>query len=443
MGDGLGDMVESSIENHYKNIFEKTYQLLLKYPLCDHCLGRIFAKYGLELGNDERGRAIKTILQMIITKSYDENIDKEILEKLAINAGEPFTRLYKKIYGEEVKPRKCYICGNKLSRKYFEKLAEKVSIELDRYNVYKFLIGVTLSPETTIREIDVYREIGLESSESIKNEIKREVGKIVRDKYGFIPDFENPDATAIIDYETDTVSIVVNPILLEGRYWKRGRNISHVPWINRRGARVYPYSLQDYFNEELREIYEAEHIVIHASGREDVDARMLGDGRPLVIEVKKPRFRYVDLDIINTLLDNDLIKAEVYGYSSRSKIEYLKGEGSKKRKAYKLLVYSEKELNENDLYGLEEYFYNREIRQYTPKRILRRKKEHLRIRRVYEIKNIYLTPYVFETIIYCDGGLYVKELIHGDNGRTTPSYSEYLGVNLYPLEIDVFGVETI
>ena len=433
----------NTIDQLSNEIIKYALEVLRKYPLCNHCLGRLFAKYGLDLRNDERGFAIKLLLQMVLHKMIAEkNITKKELRLLAEHAGDPITRLYEKIYGEEIDAKPCSICNNKLSRTYFEELASRIARVLDENNISRFLIGVSIPNELALKEIEVYSAIKLETSESIKNEIKREVGKLLRDKYGFIPDFDSPEATVIIDYETNELELIINPILLEGRYWKRGRNISHTPWITREGARLYPYSLYDFFNESLKEVYEAEEIVIHASGREDVDARMLGTGRPLVIEVKKPGFRQVDLDIVNELLYSDLIEARVEGYSSRSRIEYLKGEGSKKSKIYKLLVYSVKPVTQDKLVFLEEYFRDKVIKQRTPTRILGRKKDRVRIRRVYEIKNMYIDEHLFETIIYCDGGLYVKELIHGDKGRTTPSYAEVLNSELYPLEIDVFGVET-
>ncbi|ADI31175.1 tRNA pseudouridine(54/55) synthase Pus10 [Staphylothermus hellenicus] len=436
-------MEESSTENQSAKIIKTAKALLARYPLCHHCLGRQFAKYGLQLKNSERGYAIKTILQMILHKELqDKIIDKETLRKYAVNAGDPITRLYEKIYEEKVEPAKCYICGNKLGEEYFEDLARKVAELLEQYNAYTFIVGVSLSQETMLREIEVSSFSGLETSESIKNEIKREVGKIVRDKYGYIPDFDRPDVMVIIDYETDMVRAVVNPILFEGRYWKRGRNISHTIWLSKTGIKEYPYSLEEFFNDRLREIFESERIVLHASGREDVDARMLGTGRPMVIEVKNPRFRYVDMDLINELLRSTLIEAEITGYSSRAKIEYLKGEGSKKRKAYKILVYTAEPITSDKLRMLEEEYRNRVIHQRTPKRILRRKKDTLRIRRVYEVKTKLLHNKLFEAIVYCDGGLYVKELVHGDDGRTTPSFSDVLGVQAYPLELDVFVVET-
>lgn len=425
------------------DIVELAMKILEKYPLCDHCLGRQFARLGLGLGNDERGKAIKTVLAMRLHHELrKKGVDKNVLKKLALYGGGPVTRLYSKTYGEEIEPYQCYVCGGKLSRRYFEEIAEKIVSLLNKYNAYTFLVGVSLPQEVMLRELEIASIHGLETSESIKNEIKREIGKIVRDKYGFTPDFTYPDIVVIIDYETSELRPVVNPILLEGRYWKRGRNISHTIWISSRGVKEYPYSLEEFFNDNLKDLFDAERVVLHASGREDVDARMLGTGRPMVIEIKNPRFRYVDLSLVNYVLKTPLIEAEITGYSSRSRIEYLKGEGSKKVKAYKVLAYCEKRVSDEELRGLEEFFKDKTIKQRTPTRILRRKKDYLRIRKVYEVKTLKISNHVFEAVIYCDGGLYVKELVHGDNGRTSPSFAEFLGACTYPLELDVFAVVT-
>jgi len=46
-----------------------------------------------------------------------------------------------------------------------------------------------------------------------------------------------------------------------------------------------------------------------------------------------------------------------------------------------------------------------------------------------------------DIVIRCEGGLYVKELISGDDRRTTPSLSALLGVNAKVEELDVLEVE--
>ncbi|RLG91159.1 MAG: tRNA pseudouridine(54/55) synthase Pus10, partial [Thermoprotei archaeon] len=108
-------MERSKEQNASNNIINKARKILTKYPLCDHCLGRLFAKLGLDLGNDERGRAIKTLLQMILHQELrEEKINKEELRKYALNAGDPITRLYQKIFEEKITNLTCYICNNKL-----------------------------------------------------------------------------------------------------------------------------------------------------------------------------------------------------------------------------------------------------------------------------------------------------------------------------------------
>ena len=45
-------------------IEEKAMDLLRNHALCDHCLGRMFARYGRGLKNEERGKSIKAVLTM-------------------------------------------------------------------------------------------------------------------------------------------------------------------------------------------------------------------------------------------------------------------------------------------------------------------------------------------------------------------------------------------
>ena len=46
----------------------------------------------------------------------------------------------------------------------------------------------------------------------------------------------------------------------------------------------------------------------------------------------------------------------------------------------------------------------------------------------------------FEITVRCEAGLYVKELISGDNGRTVPSISSLLGQACVCKELDVMEI---
>jgi len=59
---------------------------------------------------------------------------------------------------------------------------------------------------------------------------------------------------------------------------------------------------------------------------------------------------------------------------------------------------------------------------------------------IYELKVHKVCERVLELLIKCQGGLYVKEFITSDEGRTEPSIAGTLGVNAYPVELDVLDV---
>ncbi|HIH65546.1 MAG TPA: tRNA pseudouridine(54/55) synthase Pus10, partial [Methanothermobacter thermautotrophicus] len=79
------------------------------------------------------------------------------------------------------------------------------------------------------------------------------------------------------------------------------------------------------------------------------------------------------------------------------------------------------------------------IKQRTPVRVSHRRADRVRERRVLEISWNWLDG-CLELIIKGEGGLYIKELISGDSGRTEPSVSSVLGVPARCVALDVLEV---
>lgn len=448
-GGGLRGDGEALVKLH--EMIEKAERVLREYSLCSSCLGRLFSKYGVGLTNWDRGIALKTMLAIKLYFDYNEKrLGAEDLRKIAVNAGESVLSMYRKLSGEvEVTPARCYVCSGQLTHEILNRIASDVCEELSAYSARTFLIGVMLSKDIVDRELEVVLKYGLSTAESVKREIKREVGKLVKKICQLEPSFERADVVAIIHLDRDfnySIEIRPAPIYIKGLYWKLGRRVSHVPWYTREGLKKYPLSVQEAAEAVLLEVFNAKKVVIHAAGREDVDARMLGTGRPLVIEVKEPRIRNAEIPSLNALmmerLRNSPVRIELAIYASKRDVRLIKELSKRKRKVYRIVVYSPQEpINPEELRYLEEYFKNRIVKQLTPIRVLRRKKERGRIRRVYDVKTIWLTPRIFEALVYCDGGLYVKELVHCDQGRTTPCFAGVLGRQVYPVELDVLNVE--
>ncbi len=429
-------------------VLDKAYKILSTYTLCDNCLGRLFAGLGRGLSNEERGRSIKVLLAMEIHRLLQENLVevKDIPPKL-LSSIQP---LADKILESLGAPRPvleedtCYICGNKI-KDFINEFAEEAATRLTELEASSFLIGVRIPQEMLEKENEISQRFALKYTESIKNEIKREIGKQVQSLTGLKPDFEEPDVVLLVDLGTMSIYPTINPIFLKGRYKKLARNISQSIWVTPKGKK-YPLSVEEALNSITEELG-ASRVVLHAAGREDVDARMLCKGRPFVIEVKRPTRRKIeslkDLEAkINTRYKY-LVEVHLEDYASRGLVHRYKDEVARTKKKYKALIYSEEPLVPEELKLLENYFSKNNgviVSQRTPTRVLHRRPDIVRKRRVYGVRIKSITSNVIEALIHADGGLYIKELINGDNGRTKPSFSEMLGKPLTCLKLDVIEV---
>ena len=89
---------------------------------------------------------------------------------------------------------------------------------------------------------------------------------------------------------------------------------------------------------------------------------------------------------------------------------------------------------------LEELTKLNEIQQQTPLRVLRRRADMVRVKHVLDLSYETIDDKTFSMIIKTEGGLYIKELISGDEGRSNPNVSEILGVNAICEQLDVLEV---
>ena len=81
------------------------------------------------------------------------------------------------------------------------------------------------------------------------------------------------------------------------------------------------------------------------------------------------------------------------------------------------------------------------IEQDTPQRVSHRRAAKTRIREVYDISGDLDSETTATVDVHGEGGLYVKELISSDEGRTEPSLAGELGVGAEVTALDVLEVE--
>lgn len=176
-------------------------------------------------------------------------------------------------------------------------------------------------------------------------------------------DYQNPDIVVKVNfrYKDPNVYIQINPLYLEGRYRKLVRGIPQTKWpckhcrgkgcpkCNFKG-KMYEESVEEIIAGPLIEATKARESKFHGAGREDIDVRMLGKGRPFVIELKEPRRRKLDLDkIVDEINKSAEGKVEVLflKYTNRSRIVELKS--IKSYKVYRAIAEIEGKIKEEDL----------------------------------------------------------------------------------------------
>lgn len=191
-------------------------------------------------------------------------------------------------------------------------------------------------------------------------------------------------------------------------------------------------------------MFEALEYKFHGAGREDVDAKVVGTGRPFVLELKHPRKRFVDLKELEMRI-NEAGKGKVevsnLSYSSRRELRVLKSLSPIASKTYEAVVEFDGEVREEDLRRVEEKFRDLIIEQRTPTRVLKRRADKIRRKKLYYVKAEKLGSNKVRFVMKTQGGLYVKELINGDGGRTQPNIADFLGITPTKIDLTVLEVE--
>jgi len=438
-------------------ILEKALKMLEKHPLCDHCLGRQFALLGRNIENDERGEAIKLVLTL---KAHELALSKNregvrVLKILATNgfyktAEEVLQKMKKRIPRKNF-PETCFLCEDKF--KILNELAKKALKKLEEYEYGSFLVGTELSVTVEEHEDEFKAEFDVSHGENMRNEFGRVLGKKIAECSGKTVEYMKPETVVLVNPLTEDIKLQINPLYVAGRYKKLVRGIPQSKWFcsSCRGkgcekcnwtGKMYMESVEEIIEKPILDATGGLKASFHASGREDIDARMLGKGRPFVIEIAKPKKRFLDLkkleDIVNACAKG---KVEVSNlqFADKAAVRRLK-KGESTQKEYRAIIEFENKIATKDLRLLEEKLTSVMVKQKTPLRVLHRRANLTREKYIYEVKVKKLSPKKVEMRVRCQGGLYVKELVTGDDGRTTPSVSEILKNKAKPIKLDVLNV---
>jgi tRNA pseudouridine synthase 10 len=438
-------------------ILQLALKMLEKYPLCDHCLGRQFAMLGHGVENDERGKAIKLVLafEAHALEASTKRKGARVLKALATNGFSDTARQILQEIGKPVAVKdhraECFLCSDTFNAK--EALVREAILLLEDFEYSSYLVGTELPTKVAEREDEFRAEFEVSHGENMRNEFGRTIGKEIAQSTGKAVDFKRPEVVVLVDPFRRQVSLRVNPLFISGRYRKLTRGIPQSKWFcsNCRGkgcekcnwtGKMYQESVQEIIEEPFLKASEGLKSSFHASGREDIDARMLGSGRPFVIEITRPRKRFLDLERLEeevNLRGKSKVEVSNLKLADKDVVRRLK-RGESTQKEYRVLMEFQHSIKAKDLDSLKEKLTNTMIKQETPLRVLHRRADMTREKYIYEVTVKKMSPKKAEMKIRCQGGLYVKELVTGDEGRTIPSVSEILNNKAKPLKLDVLNV---
>ncbi len=449
-------------------IFDKVIEIYRDKYICFHCLGRMFSLLGTDTTNLDRGNSLLLAITMENHRAYlsqKDNYDNasKILKLLAEKAKyTPAQSVLEKEGIEYDKPdfaEKCYLCNDIFNDT--DVYAKRAEDYLKNVEFTNFLIGTALDAQIINKE-DVFKAThNLLEAESFKNHFNREVGKELSLILNKPAEFRMPDITIIysIKFRSFDLTLLLRSIFIYGRYNKFVRGIPQTHWDCRlcRGkgcesckftGKQYPTSVEELMSPKFVIEAKAEGSKFHGAGREDIDVKMLGTGRPFVLELINPKVRTLDLKKIQNKVNKSnkrKIKINDLQYSSKERVKNLKLSAENTKKVYNAIVISKEAISKSKfdvlLKKLMIVYEKQNLQQRTPIRVSHRRADKIREKKIFRVEGKLIKPNVSEFIVEAQGGTYIKELISGDNGRTTPSFSDIFGFSLECKKLDVIQIK--
>ena len=404
-------------------MIEKTLKILEKGRFCDHCLGRFYAGLLSGYTNDERGKVVRTVVAFLIdSKSVDySKIDSSNFFGFKFKVNKDFI---------PSKPEKCFLCNDLFEN--LDEYARKAAKKLKGLEFNNFLVGSLIPSEILEKEEKLWEITGIEFVESIKSEVNRELGKKLWSLIRKPVNFKNPDIVVLADLKKKDIELKINSLFILGYYKKLKRGFPQSKWGT---PGMYKTSIQEMVARPLMKVTKGKDNSFHGYGREDVDARCL-DWRPFVIEIIEPKIRNFNFKKIEKRIDKK-IKVRLLKIADRFTVRRIKTEIGDK--TYRVIIKFKKPVERKDLKKLKNLIGV--IQQRTPERVAHRRADLIRKRVVKELKYKQINKKTIELTVKTTAGLYVKELVTGDKGRTKPSVSELLNVETTPKDLDVIKIE--
>jgi len=364
-------------------VIKNTEEILQEHPLCDHCIGRMFAGKLKVLSHKRLGLKIRHELKQKQSKS-------------------------------------CYICKGLMSD--LDVHLKKMLDLSKEYEFSTFLIGAILQSSIHDRDDLLRSRFKLRGITSIKSDVTREMGKWFSRKTRTKVDYQKPDVVFTINFKKDQCEIKPKAVLLQARYTKniRGLPQKQKPCVRCDGKGCFVcdfHGIKEFNSVEgkiakfLIEKFGAQQAKITWIGSEDDSSLVMGNGRPFFSKLVNPHERNVALS-----KNIDLKGVSIHNLHNISKIP---SDPVRFRTEVSVEVETEKKIEPGKL---------KELKKLKDQSItLFEKSGYKSEKRIYSIKFERKSDNLFKILMESEGGIPIKRFVTGHEVR--PSLSSILATN--------------
>lgn len=321
----------------------------------------------------------------------------------------------------------CYLCNDQLAN-----LPEKILQASELLEGRQSFCLSTQLPDDWVKREEELLDWHLEGAQTIKQMINQAiVAGLTQNGRKY---FTEAPYRLQIDFFHGIVQVVNEPVFFFGRYQKHQANLSQTRWIcstcrgkgcgDCKSKGKFYDSVEEAIGEPFQKAMKAENYILHASGREDVDATNTA-GRPFVLEIVNPEEAQHDLTALaGEIAAGGRVSVSDLKRVRRNWVQLVSD--SHFDKEYEVEVEFSQPADERKLRELERRTPIR-LQQQTPTRVAHRRADLVRPRQVLEFRVLGFDGNHARLSILAEAGTYIKEFVSGDAGRTKPSVSEWMG----------------
>lgn len=381
-----------------------------KKPLCNNCLLRLFS-----------------------------STSDKTLHQLPLQTQEPITCTNK--------TEQCWLCEGITDE--FDVFLSLIKDAVKEYEFSSFVIGTHMHESFFKREQFLVELFKIDSAKTLKQSINEYLGMNLESTDGLTVDFEHPDIMIILDTTFNVVTLQIKPLYIYGRYNKYERGLPQTKWFCRRcrgkgcryctySGKLYTENVEEIISQRFLSVSGGSDALFHGCGREDIDVRCLGNGRPFVLEIKNPKKRSLNLQEISKYVNQkqkERIAVRGLRIANVSEIALLKA--AEYPKTYRVWISTEHQISKEKLIKVATTVGGQTLEQFTPQRVAQRRANKIRCRKIFAcvVESVEINRAIIR--ITAQSGTYIKEFITGDNGRTKPNISDLLNE---PCSVDALDV---